>query len=113
MATDDQHAQAPASTARPQPAGGGPWRRFAARHLFDYNAKATRLWLGIVLAGAMAASLAVAALAHHPDPQWGALVATTFLVVVMAAFPLHIPRTKYSISVADVFLFALLALHGA
>jgi diguanylate cyclase (GGDEF)-like protein/PAS domain S-box-containing protein len=34
-------------------------------------------------------------------------------VAVAALFPVHIPRTKYSIGVADIFVFGLLALHGA
>ncbi|HSM21078.1 MAG TPA: sensor domain-containing diguanylate cyclase, partial [Rubrivivax sp.] len=34
-------------------------------------------------------------------------------VAVVALFPVHIPRTKYLIGFADIFVFALLALHGA
>ena len=34
-------------------------------------------------------------------------------VVAAACFPVHIPRTRYHLGVADVFVFALLALHGA
>ena len=37
----------------------------------------------------------------------------TAFVAAAALFPVHIPRTKYSISVADIFVFAILALHGA
>jgi diguanylate cyclase (GGDEF)-like protein/PAS domain S-box-containing protein len=112
MASHDQPPPTGATSTAAPPSPVGWHRRFADRHLFDYNAQATRRWLAIVIAGAVAGIAALVLLALDPAVRWGAVAATVALVVMLANFPLQIPRTKYSISVADVFLFALLALHG-
>jgi len=98
------------------PAGAhavGPWSRFARRHLFDYNPAATRRWLLLATAGALAAGWALAGLAALPGPALTQVLLGLAFVAAAAMFPVHIPRTRYSIGVADVFIFALLALHGA
>ena len=109
-----------APEARPSDAPGPVRRRFvdlfggfARRHLFDYNAAATRLWLALAASGALAAAWAFTQLVALP---WIDLTQVLFgigCVVLAAFFQVHIPRTKYSIGVADVFVFGLLALHGA
>jgi diguanylate cyclase (GGDEF)-like protein/PAS domain S-box-containing protein len=94
-------------------AAAGLWARFTGRHLFDYNAAAIGLWLALASSGAFAA---VWALAHVLTLPPGALTQVLLgigFVALAALFPVHVPRTKYSIGVADVFVFALLALHGA
>ena len=91
----------------------GPCAAFAQRHLFDYNPAATRRWLALATAGLLAAAWSWWQVAALP---WEALVQVQLgigFVVAAALFPVHVPRTKYSIGVADVFVFALLALHGA
>jgi diguanylate cyclase (GGDEF)-like protein/PAS domain S-box-containing protein len=91
----------------------GPWAAFARRHLFDYNPAATRRWLALASAGALALGWAVWQLSALP---WLALAQVQLgigFVVLAACFPVNIPRTRYHLSVADVFVFALLALHGA
>ena len=91
----------------------GLWGRFAQRHLFDYNPTATRLWLSLVAVGGLGMVWALSQLSHLP---WAALAQVLLgigFVGLAAFFPVHVPRTKYSISVADVFVLALLALHGA
>ena len=103
-------------TPAPPPDPGhrpGPWGRFAQRHLFDYNPAATRRWLLLAAAGLLATGWALHQLVALP---WMALAQVQLgigFVALAACFPVHIPRTKYSIGVADVFVFALLALHGA
>ena len=102
---------APPPTAPSAPAG--PWARFARRHLFDYNAAATGLWLVLAGAGLVSAGWALWQLAAKPAAQLMQVAVGLGVVVVAALFPVHIPRTKFSIGAADIFVFGLLALHGA
>jgi len=95
------------------PGTAGPWGRFARRHLFDYNAAATRRWLLLAAAGLLAAGWALLQLTSL---SWMALAQVQLglaFVAGIALFPVHIPRTRYSLSVADVFVFALMAIYGA
>ena len=110
---DAHPSPAPAQDEPPTPVYQGPWPRFAQRHLFDYNAAATRLWLLIAVSGTVAAAFSVLQLVALPGPKLVEVAIGTVLVALAACFPIHIPRTKYSIGVADVFVFVLLALHGA
>ena len=111
MSTPPAELPTPRGSARA--AAPGLLGRFAQRHLFDYNVSATRLWLTLAVTGALAAAWSLAQLAVLPWPALAQLLLGIGLVVTAAFFPVHIPRTKYSIGVADVFVFALLALHGA
>ena len=95
------------------PTAPGPLARFHQRHLFDYNAPALRLWLSLVGGGVLAAVLAGHALTQLPTAQWLPVLIGIGFVAVAGAFPVHIPRTKYSVSVAEVFVFSLMALYGA
>ena len=98
------------------PTNGSPpglWARFAQRHLFDYNPAAVRLWLVLAGAGALAAAWALAHLSALSTEALLQVQLGVGFVLLAACFPVRIPRTKYSIGVADVFVFALLALHGA
>jgi len=59
VAVDKTAMQLPKPSAPiPEPADPavpvGLWAAFAQRHLFDYNASATRRWLGLALSGALA-----------------------------------------------------------
>jgi diguanylate cyclase (GGDEF)-like protein/PAS domain S-box-containing protein len=110
-------ALGPAS-ASPEPKGDmglqanerGPWGRFAAQTLFDYNAASRRLWLSVVVAGSL---VGVWALLHTvSNGQWsGALLAATVATLASLA-PVHIPRSKHSVSLADVCVYLALALVG-
>ena len=109
-----------APEVRPREAPGPVRRRlvdlfggFARRHLFDYNAAATRRWLALATGGALAAAWAFAQLVALPWIDLAQVLIGIGCVVLAAFFQVHIPRTKYSIGVADVFVFGLLALHGA
>ena len=90
-----------------------PWARFHGAHLHDYTGPATRLWLAIVAAGAASLLWAVWRLAAAPQFNAWPLLAALGAVALAALFTLHIPRTKYSLSVADVFIFTILAMQGA
>ena len=102
-------ATRPAAPSAP----AGPWARFARRHLFDYNAAATSLWLLLAGAGTVSACWALWQLAAMPAAALLQVALGVGFVALASLFPVHIPRTKYSIGVADIFVFGLLALHGA
>ncbi len=91
----------------------GLWARFAHRNLFDYNARATGLWLLMAAGGVLSAAWAALQVAALPMAALLQVAAGIGLTVAAALFPVQIPRTKYSIGVADIFVFGLLALHGA
>ena len=91
---------------------GGPWARFAQAHLYDYSPTATRMWLALAASGLFAAVWALAHLNSLAGPALSQVLLGIGFVVTTAFFPVQIPRTKYSIGVADVFVFALLALYG-
>ncbi len=103
------NAMATAQTARTI----GIRAAFVQRHLFDYNPAATRLWLALATAGALAGGWALWRLSMLPASALAQVLLGAAFVAVAGFFPVQIPRTKYSVSVADVFVFALLALHGA
>ena len=110
----DTRPVVPSPAPRPTPRlPPNPWVRFAQRHLFDYNVAATRLWLALAGSGAIAAAWALAQVVEIPWPTLAQVSIGIGFVALAALFPVHIPRTRYSIGVADVFVFALLALHGA
>ena len=107
-------APVPPALPEPRPAARlGVWGRFAQRHLFDYNPAATRRWLTLATCGLVTL---VWSLLQLSQLGWMALAQVQLgiaFVALAACFPVHVPRTKYSIGVADVFVFAILALHGA
>ncbi len=96
----------------PPPSGGTPWARFVRSCLFDYNAAATRIWLGLIGAGALAGAMAAAEVLALPWADLWPLLAGVAMVALAAWFPIQIPRTTVSFGVADMFIFALLALAG-
>jgi diguanylate cyclase (GGDEF)-like protein/PAS domain S-box-containing protein len=113
MSPPPQDASDAAATKAAASPRSGPWSRFVQRQLHDYNATATALWLALAAAGGLAAAWALVQLAATPTPDLLRVALGVAFVAAVALFPVHIPRTKYSISFADIFVFALLALHGA
>jgi diguanylate cyclase (GGDEF)-like protein/PAS domain S-box-containing protein len=91
----------------------GGWARFRAAHLHDYNAAATRVWLMLALTGALTIAVCGASLAHRDAEELWQIMGWTGIVAIAAAFPIQIPRTKYSIASGDILVFLLLALYGA
>ena len=91
----------------------GPWQEFAQRHLHDYNPAATRIWLLWASLGGLATAWSVWRLAQLPLDALVQIQLGLLMVGLAACFPVHIPRSKYSVGVADIFVFAMLILHGA
>ncbi|MFO1271668.1 MAG: hypothetical protein U1F50_08335 [Rubrivivax sp.] len=91
-------------------APAGPWARFAAKHLFDYTPAARRVWFGLVAAGLLAGAWAAVRVAG--EANLGATAFGVLLVVLAALFTLQVPRSAFSVSVADVFIFGILAALG-
>jgi diguanylate cyclase (GGDEF)-like protein/PAS domain S-box-containing protein len=88
------------------------WPAFRQAHLHDYNAAATRLWLALAAAGALAALFAVWRIAQLPASDLWQIAGWTSVVALAAGFPIPIPRSKHSISTGDLVVFLLLAMYG-
>ncbi|MEO5697657.1 MAG: hypothetical protein ABIQ60_11055, partial [Burkholderiaceae bacterium] len=112
----------PVSPALPKPSaatatdvskrGGWGWASFHRTHLFDYNPAATRFWLGLTLAGALALAASIVQVALMPAAEIAQFAAWMAILAIAAAFPIEIPRSKHSIAIGDLFIFLILALHG-
>ena len=99
-------------TDRPEPTRRKPWQAVVAKHFFDYNAAAAALWSVVVLLG-----LGAMAVALHDLLTSRALGSIEFgvgmvLIALASRLPLQIPRTPYSMSLADIFTFAMLVTVG-
>jgi diguanylate cyclase (GGDEF)-like protein/PAS domain S-box-containing protein len=70
------------------------------------------MWFGVSLAGAAALGWSVHALSSATATQLVQTLVGVALVAVAAWFPVEMPRSKYSISVADAFIFTVLAVLG-
>jgi diguanylate cyclase (GGDEF)-like protein/PAS domain S-box-containing protein len=89
------------------------WRqRFVAAHFHDYSPAALRMWLAITLAGALALAASLWAMGSPAAPDRLHTGVALLFVAVAAWFPVQLPRTKYSISAADVFVFLMLSVLG-
>ncbi len=89
------------------------WQRLHGRLMPDYNAKATACWWAMVGLGAAAfagSAVQVTALSGVDLLQ---LAAGILLAMLMAMFPLKIPRTNQAFSLGDVFIVLLLLMYGA
>ena len=91
---------------------GFGWRAFKARHLHDYNARATRFWLALSLTGAACVLAAFALLSRLPLLELAQLAGWLVLVAAAAVCPIEVPRTRLSIAMGDVLSFLMLGLLG-
>jgi diguanylate cyclase (GGDEF)-like protein/PAS domain S-box-containing protein len=82
-------------------------------HLFDYSPRSIRMWLAMVTTGGLALAWAAGELASLRRADGAQVALGLALVAAAACFPVQVPRTRHFIGVADVFIFALLALFGA
>jgi len=98
----------PASTTAPT----AVWSRLRQRHFFDYPVGSLRLWLLIAACGAAAWVWAALGLLAMPGGSRLHLVVGLGLVATAACFPLQLPRTHFTVLVADLFIFAMLAALG-
>ena len=104
-------AQQPATPLPVSPAAE-PGAGFVRRHLFDYTPAAVRLWFGIAAVGGAALAWALWQVAALDVAGVLPVLLGLALTATASMFPLHIPRTKVSFAVADVFVFSILAALG-
>jgi diguanylate cyclase (GGDEF)-like protein/PAS domain S-box-containing protein len=83
-----------------------------ARHFFDYNRPAGILWAVVVGLGVGALVWALADLWTRQTLGSVEFLLGLALVWLSSRLPLQIPRTLYSMSLADVFVFAMLLALG-
>ena len=91
---------------------GSAWHRFVRRHLHDYPPPARAAWLAITATGAAALGWALWHVASRSSADFVPLALALALVTLASALSLKLPRTSYSLSVGDVFVFGVLAALG-
>ncbi len=96
----------------PEARPAGAWKRVRQAHFADYPTNALRLWLLIAASGAAACIGSVALLASETTHRPVLLLAALSLVAIAALFPVPIPRTRYTVLIADAFIFAILLTLG-
>lgn len=99
----------------PQPATAntaGLWSRFRSAHLFDYAAPAARLWACAALLGTLAGAGALWGVAQLPLTELLPLALWLLAVAAAAAYPIQMPPSKQSVTVADLIIYLVLAQHG-
>ncbi len=79
----------------------------------DYNRPATVFWWLMVGLGLAACSHSIFTLSGLPALALLQLAGGLLLVMLMALFPVKVPRTNQVFSIGDVFIFLLLLTHGA
>ena len=99
-------------SAPPVRGKASPWARFREAHLFDYPARATAAWLAISGAGLLAGLWAAWQSVQMPGAAAGPVILALSLAALAAVFATKFPRSTYTLSVADVFVFAALATLG-
>lgn len=101
----------PPATDTPSMTAG--WRhRVVAAHFHDYSPAALRMWAAIAIAGAAALAFALVSMLSATSSDRLQTVVALLFVAVASWFPVQIPRTKYSIGAADVFVFLMLSVLG-
>jgi hypothetical protein len=89
-----------------------PWQAFARRVLFDYPPPARAAWLAITGAGAAALGLGVLAPGLDVETAAWPLGMALGLVALASSLSIKLPRSEYSLSIGDVFVFGVLATLG-
>ncbi len=96
----------------PEPEAATGWSGFRARHLFDYPRAALAAWLLITCAGSAALVWSLSQVLALPLASAWPVVAALALVVVASHLTLKLPRTNFSLGIADVFSYLSLATLG-
>ncbi len=91
---------------------GNAWRAFVRRHLFDYPTRARAAWLAISGVGALALAWALWHVAALSSDAVAPLVLALGMVTLASVLSVKLPRSSYSLSVSDVFVFGVLAALG-
>ena len=89
------------------------WQRLHGRLMPDYNAKATAYWWAMVGLGGAAFAGSAAQVTALSGADLLQLAAGILLAMLMALFPMKIPRTNQAFSLGDVFIVLLRRMHGA
>ena len=89
-----------------------PWHAFVRRVLFDFPPHAQAVWLAIVAAGAAALGWAAGHLVSMPATAVWPLALALGLVALASSLSIKLPRSTYSLSMGDVFVFGVLATLG-
>jgi diguanylate cyclase (GGDEF)-like protein/PAS domain S-box-containing protein len=89
-----------------------PWQAFARRVLFDYPPRARAVWLAIAVAGAVALGWASWNLVSVSETAAWPLGMALVLVALASSLSIKLPRSEYSLSIGDVFVFGVLATLG-
>ncbi len=95
-----------------QRAAANPWAGFRDRHLFDYPLPALRVWLVIVASGLAALAWAGWHVAALPVANLWSVSAALALVAMASMLALKLPRTNFTLSIADIFIFTALTTLG-
>ena len=99
-------------SAEPPPERPRPWQRLHAALMPDYNRASTTYWWTMLLLGCAAWLHGAWQLAALPWATLTLIGGGVTVAMLMAMFPLRIPRTNQSFSIGDVFIFLLLLMHG-
>ncbi|MBK9360541.1 MAG: EAL domain-containing protein [Rubrivivax sp.] len=94
------------------PRAASPWQAFARRVLFDYPPLARAAWLAITAAGATALGWSAWHLVSMPETAVWPLALALGLVALASSLSVKLPRSSYSLSIGDVFVFGVLATLG-
>jgi diguanylate cyclase (GGDEF)-like protein/PAS domain S-box-containing protein len=117
MAWRFAYAGAPDAPKMPEPLNvdvraTSPWQVFARRVLFDYPPPARAAWLAITSAGALALAWASWHLVFVSQTAAWPLGIALGLVALASSLSIKLPRSEYSLSIGDVFVFGVLATLG-
>jgi diguanylate cyclase (GGDEF)-like protein/PAS domain S-box-containing protein len=88
------------------------WQAFARRVLFDYPPRARAAWLAITGAGAAALGWASWNLVSMSETGAWPLALALGLVALASSLSIKLPRSTFSLSIGDVFVFGVLATIG-
>ena len=89
-----------------------PWQAFVRRVLFDYPPRARAAWLAIAAAGAVALGWASWHLVSMSQTAAWPLGIALGMVALASSLSIKLPRSEYSLSMGDVFVFGVLATLG-
>ena len=89
-----------------------PWQAFVRRVLFDYPPRARAAWLAIAAAGAAALTWASWHLVSMSQTAAWPLGIALGMVALASSLSIKLPRSEYSLSMGDVFVFGVLATLG-
>ena len=88
-----------------------PWARIRQAHFHDYPPAAATFWLAIALAGLVAGGWALVQVAASPA-SWLLTLLAVAAAAIASSYPVRIPRSKFSLSTADLCTYIALATLG-